>query len=223
MNHGATQRRLAGVNQPIVIAASIVAWAGVLLQLYLSIDTSVGNGKTILNGLFVYFGYFTVLTNIIVALVLTLPLVLPRTSAGRFAGLPGIQTAVASAISLVGIAYHLLLRQIWDPQGAQLVADVLLHYVTPAFFVVVWFVTVPKSSIRFAQIPAWTTYLLAYFIYMLVRGLISGAYPYPFLDVNELGLGRVALNAVGVSAGFVFIAALLCLAARIMSRNHSAY
>ena len=33
-----------------------------------------------------------------------------------------------TAIVLVGLGYHVLLRNIWDPQGAQWLADVLLHH-----------------------------------------------------------------------------------------------
>jgi hypothetical protein len=45
--------------------------------------------------------------------------------------LPFVGCATA-AILVVGIGYHALLREIWDPRGAQRVADVVLHYVVPA-------------------------------------------------------------------------------------------
>jgi hypothetical protein len=74
-----------GSVRGLAILVAGVAWFGVLLQLYLSLKSSVANGKTIAEGLIIYFGYFTILTNILVALVLTLPLVAPASSAGRAA------------------------------------------------------------------------------------------------------------------------------------------
>ena len=37
---------------------------------------------------------------------------------------------------------------------------------------------------------------------MLLRGHEIGVYPYPFVDVAQLGYGRVMVNALGVLAGF---------------------
>ena len=54
---------------PALLAA--VAWFAVLLQLWLSVRQGFASGKSLAGALVVFFGYFTVLTNIFVALVAT--------------------------------------------------------------------------------------------------------------------------------------------------------
>lgn len=49
-----------------MIALALVAWFGVLLQLLLSVRLAKSNGKSIIDGLIVYLGYFTVLSNVLV-------------------------------------------------------------------------------------------------------------------------------------------------------------
>lgn len=194
------------------ILAAVVAWFGVLLQLYLSLKLSVANGKTVAEGLIIFFGYFTTLTNILVGLVLLLPLVAPASSVGRFFHRPGVRTSTAAAIFSVGIAYHLLLRNVWDPQGWQLVADSVLHYVTPILYIWFWWVAVPKQGLRWPHVAAWTSYPVGYLVYMLIRGELTGLYPYHFLDVGALGYGKTLTNGLGVLLGFVLVSLLLLVA-----------
>ncbi len=202
-----------GTMRRFTIVVTIVAWFGCLLQLYLSLRLSLANGKTVGEGLNIFFGYFTVLTNILVALVLTLPLVTPASTAGRFAWRPGTQTATAAAIAAVGVAYFLLLRNVWSPRGWQLLADAVLHYLTPILFLAHWWFVVPKSGLRWFHVPAWLSFPTGYMIYMLVRGELTGLYPYYFLDAGALGYGKVLANGLGMLLGFVLMASLLLVAA----------
>ena len=102
------------VLAPAILAA--VAWLAVLLQLWLSVQLVIGNGKSIVDGIIVFLGYFTILTNIFVALVASAG----ARSNGPTLWLyrPSVVGCATTAILLVSIAYHLLLREIWSPQGA---------------------------------------------------------------------------------------------------------
>ena len=196
------------------LVAALVAWVAVVLQLVLSLNLAVANGRGILGGIVIYLGYFTILTNILVALTLSFPLAAPSSRLGRFFARPGVATAVATAITVVGLAYFFLLRRIWDPQGWQFVADAALHYVVPVLFLLYWYLAVPKGKLRFADIPKWLLYPLGYMVYVLIRGALTGLYPYYFIDVGVLGYGAALLNALGVLVGFVVVAAALVLIAR---------
>ncbi|MBW4652841.1 MAG: Pr6Pr family membrane protein [Kaiparowitsia implicata GSE-PSE-MK54-09C] len=189
--------------------AAGVGWFAVVLQFYLSLRLSVANGRGIGWGMFVYFGYFTVLTNILVALALAAPLVAPNAAIARFFRRSGVITAIAASITMVGIVYSLVLRQIWNPEGLQLVADRLLHDVMPIVFLIYWWIVVPKRGVRWADVPRWLVYPIGYLFYALVRGAASGVYPYPFLDVDSLGYGPTLINSFIMLAGFVAIALLL--------------
>lgn len=195
------------------LIVAVAAWAGVILQLVLTVGKVTAGGESLAWGLVVYFGYFTVLTNILAAIAVSGALLLPGTSFGRFCLRPGVVTAIAAAISVVGMSYFLLLRRTWDPHGWQLVADVLLHYVVPVLFVSSWWLAVPKADLNWRQIPTWTVYPLAYLVYMLARGELTGLYPYPFADVVALGYARTFLNSALILVGFIAVAAALVGAA----------
>jgi hypothetical protein len=196
-----------------VVAA--IAWFALALQLYLSIQLSIANGKSVAHGIAAFLGYFTILTNLLAAVALTAPLVAPRSSLGQFFSRPSVISGVAASIAVVGIVYSLLLRHIWTPQGLQLVADRLLHDAMPLLFLAYWWLAVRSGTIGWADIPIWSVYPIAYLVYALARGAITGFYPYPFVDVSMLGYGRTFVNAIGILVGFSVVAATLVLLARL--------
>ena len=122
---------------------------------------------------------------------------------------PSVSSAVAASIVLVALAYSVLLRHLWQPEGWQWLADELLHDVMPALFVVYWWFAVPKGRLRLWHLAAWALYPALYFAYALWRGSEIGVYAYPFIDVASLGYGQVMLNALGVLAGFWAIGLVL--------------
>lgn len=194
---------------PAAIVA-VSAWTGLILQAVITVRATFASGGTLVDALVLYFGYFTLLTNLFVALVATTSVLAPR----RWFARASVRGCATTAILLVGVAYHLLLREIWDPQGAQKVADVTLHYVTPAL-AVLWWLMVPPPGRLGARVPlAWAVYPLAYFAYALVRGEWLQAYPYPFIDVPALGYPRVWLNALGLAGVFLVFGYALWGAAR---------
>lgn len=210
-------RRRADPVQALRITAAVVTWGAVTLQLGLSLRLAAANGQSVAMGIATYLGFFTILTNILVAATLSVALVAPASPLGRFFARPVVAGGVLVPIVVVAIVYHVLLRDLWDPQGWQLVADVLLHYVVPALFVVYWWLAVPKEGLSWADVPKWMLYPAAYLVYLLLRGAILGHYPYPFLDVAELGLTRSLGNALLVLAGFVGVSVVVVTVGRRLS------
>ncbi len=210
------QRSTAALTAAVAIAS--IAWFAVLLQVVLSMRMSIANGRSALQGLAVVFGYFTVLTNTLVAITVTAPLVARHASIGRFFARPGVHAAVAGYIAVVGIVYSVALRHVWDPQGWQLVADRLLHDAVPLLFVLYWWFVVPKRGLRVGDIAWWLAYPLAYLAVALVRGAATGFYPYPFIEVPRLGYPRTLANALLILVGYGVLAAVLVFAARFAPR-----
>ena len=77
-------------------AIALLVWFGVVLQLVLSLQLAAANGKSIGQGLIVYFGFFTVLTNILVSLTLTWPLAAPHSRLGQFFAHASVRAGVAA-------------------------------------------------------------------------------------------------------------------------------
>lgn len=186
-----------------VIAAliAVVGWFSLILQFVLHMNSPVAQDLTFIERFVRFFSYFTVSTNIIVAVTLTAIAFFPRTRFGAFFSKTSTQAAVASYISIIGIVYSLFLRTVWDPQGWQAVADHLLHDAMPLAYVIYWFAFAPKGGVNWFDPIKWLVYPVIYIVYSLIRGAYVLWYPYWFVDVTQLGYSTALTNTA-----FVFIA-----------------
>lgn len=200
---------------------ALLGWLALALQLLLSIRLTMANGQGVLAGVWTYVGFFTILTNVLAALALTAAAHGSRGAFSRFFMRPDIHTAIAMSIAIVAAIYNLLLRQLWQPQGWQIVADNTLHVVMPALFLLYWWLAVPKATLRWPQVMLWQSYPAAYFAYVLIRGAVNHWYPYPFLNVGTLGYLHVLANACVVLLAFVVIGLLLVALGRWQVRHSS--
>lgn len=191
------------------IAAALIAafaWAGLAIRFGVSYR-AIGD---LLPTLWILARFFTVLTNLLVAITMT------ALAAGRRIS-PSLLAGVTLSIILVALVYLVLLRH--ELTGTAYVANVLLHYVVPAAMGVYWLAFGPKIGLSWREPLAWMLYPLAYFAYVLVRGSIEGLYPYPFLDMGKLGLARVLLNAIGIAIAFLIAGLALVSLGRAMARR----
>src|SRR5580704_19483741 len=90
------------------ITGALLTWFALVLQLYLVIVQSPP-GLAMLRELITYFSFFTILTNLLVALVFTAIAVRPAAGWVQFFSSPSIQGGTAVYIAIVGIVYQLLL------------------------------------------------------------------------------------------------------------------
>ncbi|MEJ5058709.1 MULTISPECIES: Pr6Pr family membrane protein [unclassified Pseudomonas] len=199
----------AATRRRFVAVAAVLGWAGLSIQLYLIFYSRWTLAASLLGGLVSFFSYFTVLSNTLVATVLTCELTSRESAARRWFLQPWVTSGIAVSIAIVGLAYNLLLRHLWHPEGWQWLADELLHDVMPLLFLAYWWCCVPKGTLRMRHIGLWIIYPLVYFAYSLLRGHLLAAYPYPFIDVEKLGYPQVFINAGGLLAGFVVISLVL--------------
>lgn len=203
----------------VTAAIAAIAWFALGLQLYLEIMRSLAGAAPMLTIVTRYFSFFTILTNLAVALTLTISLIWSKTRLGLFCSRAAVQAGVAVYIAVVGAIYSLLLRHIWSPTGAQKLADMLLHDVVPVLFVLYWLIFVPKAPLRWKHALLWLGYPVAYMVYTLLHGLATAWYPYPFVDATTLGFPRALGNATGMLAVFFGVGLLLVAIGRWMARR----
>ena len=197
--------------------AAAIGWIALILQLYLIINNRTASiPETLLR----YFGFFTILTNILVAVSLTMVYLKGISENGHFLTRPKTLTATAVYITIVGLIYNIILRFQWAPQGLAKLVDELLHSVIPVLFIFFWIKFVPKQSIQWKSILSWLIYPLVYLGYTLLRGSFAAWYPYPFINVTELGgYSKVLMNSTMVTVAFLVIAVFFAGIAKMMSRH----
>lgn len=204
--------RLGGRARGLALVALLAAVFALGLQFALTLATVQRQGFGAERALWIYLGYFTILTNGLGALSLA------RLATGHRAGLLARDedlTAIAASLLIVGLVYNLVLRQSWHPTGWAKVADELLHVAIPLLYLAMWWVAGCTRIPSRARLLAWMAYPVAYLVYALGRAALDGRYPYPFLDVARLGWMRVLGNAALVGLAFLGTgAALAWLAAR---------
>jgi hypothetical protein len=194
---------------------ALTALVAVIIQYFTFI---AGSEIGLLGASIRYFSYFTILTNSLVAIGWGAHALHPQSALGRIFGRDDVRTAVTGYIVLVGVVYHLLLAADHDPQGIQWFANELLHTVVPAIVFLEWLLGSSERTARYVQAFAWQLYPMAYTAYSLIKGAVTGFYPYPFLDVNTLGYGGVAMQLAGMIVAFTLTSLAFIAIGRLQAR-----
>jgi hypothetical protein len=152
-----------------------------------------------------FFSFFTIQSNIIVAVVLLVAALTPlgEHPTRRFDLIRG---AAVSYIALVGVVYGVLLSGYQEELQTTLQwVDNTVHKIIPLVMVADWLIARPQTRIAFRDALSWMIYPLAYLAYTLIRGPIVDWWPYPFLNPHhdDQGYGVVAIYCVGIAIGFV--------------------
>ncbi len=196
------------MKRNLALLFALIGWFAVITQYILMVENRIA---PILETTIRFFSFFTILTNILVALYFTLTTFYHAQPQRRF-NRPGFLTAVTVYITIVGLVYQIVLRALWTPTGMQFAVNELLHSVIPLLTIGFWYFYEKSKAIKYPEIAKWMIYPVVYLVFILIRGSFSDYYPYPFVNVTEVGLQKVLLNSgvlmgvfVGVSFAFVFV------------------
>ncbi len=144
-----------------------------------------------------FFSYFTIETNILVFVTLLLSAI--AVAMGKNSKLDVLRSAVTVYILIVGIGFSVLLAGI---EGITLTAvpwdNVVLHYIMPVAMLIDFLIDRPKRTIQFKKSLPWLLFPVVYVTYSLIRGALTGWYPYPFLNPEPNGYGGVAFTVLGL-------------------------
>jgi hypothetical protein len=163
----------------------------------------------------VVLSYFTIWSNLLVAVVFTLS---ARRAWTRRPPLPALWTGgVLLCISVVGLVFHLVLAngssefnvvdELAELSGAKAVANQLLHTVTPIGAALDFLLLTLPGALRWHHAAQWLAAPAAYLTFALIRGAllspdVPSRYTYPFIDVTELGYGGVLVNVLVLGVAF---------------------
>jgi len=125
---------------------------------------------------------------------------------------PVTKAGMAGIMTLVMLFYHFMLGpNLPDVPPAIDVSNVLLHYVTPLMFLGWWLAYSPHGTLRYRDLPIMLVPGLAYVGYILLRGLVTGEYPYTILDPTFAIPGQPPGGYLAVAIGVGVLVALVAI------------
>jgi hypothetical protein len=188
---------------------AVISWIALLVQANVTIDRTLARGLTVLDGFARMSSYLTNLTVLACAICFTcVALRKHRSPLVRFFRRPTVVTAVVVYMVFVGIAYNLLLRGWWSPPPLRRLLTESLHSVLPMLAALYWVLFVPRFHLRWRHCLFWLIYPLTYLGITLWRGSLSDFYPYPFINVDVLGVTHVMVNSALLFGGFLMLMAV---------------
>jgi hypothetical protein len=121
----------------------------------------------------------------------------------RFEQTGRTRSAIAAYMIAGSIVFILALQPYWNHRGAQLAADILLHYLMPILYIAFWLLVVPKERLRWRDPFIWLIYPGIYIVALLIFASLSGFYPYPLIDMRVLGTGALMFNLAALMVTFL--------------------
>ena len=220
----------------LLILNAALAWFAVLLSLTLNLTgyyvgtedpskpTLLGNVPggvdTPLERFFDWSTYFTQLSNLTVAVVITVLVVRPnlfRREDRVGAIWRALRLDTVLMIIVTGVVFNVLLgggeRQGWD-----FISNMMLHIILPIVTPLVWLIAGPRRLIY--PMTVWLALVLPllWAVFALVRGQVIGAYPYPFLDVSTNGWTSVLTFVLVIVIVAIILGYVLLGVDRVMAR-----
>lgn len=204
----------------IVLISTVVAVVlAIVVQIPLTATDQEHDFSTVFGRVSNLFLYFTIVSNILVAVVAGLLLRDPERRSPWF---PALSLAALVNITITGIIYWAVLAAEAENTGAAVLTNWMFHTIVPILGVLGWLLAVPRGLVN-PRVVLWSTIIpLAWLTMALIRGAIIGWYPYPFLDVSDVGYGGALINVAGVAAFFLLLASLAGWIDRRLARGAAA-
>ena len=116
---------------------------------------------------------------------------------------------ITMSIMLTGLVAHLMLRGMFDQMDTIAKAGLtLLHYVVPIGTFLDWLIFDVKGKATWGMPLFAALFPIVYVAVSMIAAQFltgDGKYPYPFLNVDTLGVGAVVLNIVLLAVAFLAV------------------
>jgi hypothetical protein len=198
-----------GYSRPARLAAvviSVTALAMLALQTTLNLERD--GSPFVAAGLLLRF--FTIWGNLAAGLIMG------WVALGRRIAAPVLH-ALASALTVVGLVYWTLLASEHHPEGMDRVTNQFHHTVVPLTTILWWLVFGRRPASVWRSLSVVMLGPVAYAVFAIAYGGVSGFYPYFFLDRSSLGWRQLAVNIAGLALFFAAMGGILLGLKRLVS------
>jgi hypothetical protein len=170
-------------------------------------------------GIVNFFSYFTNLSNILISIVFIVSAIRLITRHTPTTADVAVRGGAVVYILFVGLVFNTLLRDV--DLGALIPwVNIVVHFITPLAGLVDWLAWPPRRPLPFRVTFLWMIFPAVYVVYSLIRGAITGFYPYPFFNpAHSGGYGGVALYCLVMLVAFFILAVLIRLVGNAQKRS----
>ncbi|MBH0098959.1 Pr6Pr family membrane protein [Salinibacterium sp. NSLL150] len=176
-------------NGTVIVAVLRLAIAALVTAAVIA-TVAEAAGRTVINP-FNMFGYFTIQSNIILAVVYAVIAVVALRGEVASPALNIARASVTTYIIIVGVVYATLLAPLGAAGGVPVAwANAALHIITPIYALADWILFSDRGRIAFNRLWIVLIYPIVWVVVVLVRGATDGWVPYPFLH-PDTGYGSV--------------------------------
>lgn len=181
----------------------MTAWFSIILSLVLTVQ-GAQDASAVLSGIGIMFSFYTIQSNLIVATWLTLAIIFNNKEEKPSIVSSPVQGAITLYISVTFIIFALLLSGMYKPTGWEALTNITMHYLIPIAVIIDWLITGMEVKYEWKYCIYWAFYPFGYLFYTLIQGLLTGFYPYYFLDFSLLLIPGYFIS-VGLISVFFFL------------------
>ena len=191
---------------------AVTAIAAIITQLGLNLARAAEQGKPLWMVPIDLYGYFTIWSNTLVAIITARYARGGDSGGGDENGLfgrPWLLAATVVYIVVVGLIYNLLLAG-YNPQtGLRKAIDLTFHTIVPIAYPLWWLTQVPRGRLAWNALAPALVFPIAYSFVAMGKGAITGKYAYFFIDVGKYGVPQVLLNIGGLALLYAALMAMV--------------
>jgi hypothetical protein len=200
-------------TRPTAILFAVLRMAIVVLVAVAIVATFFDTATRATINPFNFFGFFTMQSNIITAVILLLAAL--ATFMGRPQSPPLVlaRACATTYIVIVGIVYNTLLAGLEGGVSLDW-ANWVLHVAFPIYATLDWILFGDHNTVPWKHLWVVLIYPVVWIIVVLIRGATDGWVPYPFLD-PATGYGVVALYSISILALTAIVGAVVFALSRV--------
>ena len=168
------------------------------------------------------FCFYTNLSNLLVLVYELALAAVPEGAVRRLLTGSGVALAMTLCIYVTHLIYHFVLVPDARRRGKKFAdfggsfGNLCVHYFTPLLAVMQWLLFAPKENLSILCAVWWLILPLSYTVFALLRasggkpiGHTGLLYPYPFMDLQRLGWGKLLRNAAVLLILFFLLGCVL--------------
>jgi len=165
-----------------------------------------------------YFSYVTVQSSLMNIVALIVGGIFALRSSRDTELLTAVRMSLVAYAVIVGVVYNVLLRDIVSVGYVSTITwpNEVIHVIIPIFLILEWLLAPGRETLSFKRIGFAIAYPLLWVAFTLVRGPLTGWYPYPFLEPDGAGgWPSVWLYVVAIATFIVVMATIAISVTRI--------